>query len=81
MLKKFTQHPEDQGETYFEHMFNSWKIIMILKRLELKCFVHSIFPFCYTDALSSKIDCLQKMANRGKLAEEDVELYEVYGGD
>lgn len=74
MLTKFTQHPADQGETYFEHMFNSWKIIVVLKKLELKCLIHSIFPFCYTDALSSKIECLQNMANRGKVDKEETEL-------
>ena len=74
MLTKFTQHPAEQGETYFEHMFNSWKIIMVLKKLELKCLIHSIFPFCCTDALSSKIECLQKMANRGKIKKEETRL-------
>ena len=82
MFEKFTQHPNDQGETYFEHMANSWKIILVLKKLEFKCMVHSIFPFCYTDALSSKIECLHKLANRGKESDEpDSDLYEVYGGD
>ena len=47
---------------------------MVLKKLELKCLIHSIFPFCYTDALSSKIECLQKMANRGKSGKEEIEL-------
>ena len=47
---------------------------MVLKKLELKCLIHSIFPFYYTDALSSKIECLQNMANRGKVEEEETEL-------
>ena len=82
MFEKFTQHPNDQGETYIEHMANSWKIILVLKKLEFKCMIHSIFPFCYTDALSSKIECLHKLANRGKESDEpDSDLYEVYGGD
>jgi hypothetical protein len=79
MLKKFTKHPADQGETYFQHMWAAWKIIHLLKVLELKCAVHSIFPFMYTDAVSAKIKCLQKMTNRAP--SEDNELYETYGGD
>ena len=78
MLKKFTQHPGEKGETYLEHMFNSWRIILFLKKLEAKCIVHSVFPFCYPDAVSSQIDCLKKMTNREV---DDEELYEVYGGD
>ena len=79
MLKKFTEHPSEKGETYFQHMLSSCKIIYTLKTIESQCFVHSIFPFLFTDALSSKIECLEKLANREEDLEED--LYEVYGGD
>lgn len=82
MLKKFTKHPQEQGETYFKHMLNSWKIIMFLKKLEIKCAIHSVFPFYYTDAVSSNLECLQKLANRGTSEDvSDSDLYEVYGGD
>ena len=80
MFKKFTQHPREQGETYFQHMHSAWKMIYLLKVIELKCFVHSIFPFLFTDAVSSKIECLQKLARRTP-PETEEELYEVYGGD
>ena len=80
MLKKFTEHPEQQNETYLEHMLSSWKIVRTLKVIELQCLVHSVFPFMYTDALSSKISCLQKMTKRNNDSAEE-ELYEVYGGD
>ena len=79
MITKFTKHPAEKNETYFQHMFSAWKIIYFLKILELKCFVHSIFPFLYKDALSSKIECLKKMTER--IEEPDEELYETYGGD
>ena len=79
MFEKFTEHPEQKGETYIQHMFGAWHIIFFLKKLELKCMVHSFLPFCYTDAISSKIECLQKMVNRGD--DDDDDLYEVYGGD
>ena len=79
MLKKFTKHPNEKGETYLQHMLSSWKIIYTLKTIESQCLVHSIFPFLFTDALSSKIECLEKLTNREEDLEED--LYEVYGGD
>ena len=79
MLKSFTKHPHEQGETYLQHMRASWKIVYVLKTLEIKCVIHSIFPFLYTDAVSGKIECLQKMTNRKD--PDDEELYEIYGGD
>ena len=79
MLKKFTEHPAEQNETYLQHMLAAWKIIYFLKILELKCIVHSIFPFLYKNALSSKIECLKKMTQREKDSDDD--LYETYGGD
>ena len=63
-IKKTTQHLQSQNETYLQHMLAAWKIIYLLKTLELKCLVHSILPFLYTDAVSAKIECLQRMTNR-----------------
>lgn len=80
MLKKFTEHPHARGETYLQHMRSAWKAIYTLKVIELQCLVHSVFPFLFTDALSSKIKCLEKIANRQEATAEE-ELYEVYGGD
>tara|TARA_B100000287_G_scaffold341041_1_gene327563 strand:- start:3109 stop:3348 length:240 start_codon:yes stop_codon:yes gene_type:complete len=79
MLKKFTEHPQEQGETYLQHMLGAWRIVFFLKKLEIKCLIHSFLPFCYVDAVSSKLKCLQKMVNRDDV--DDDELYEVYGGD
>ena len=81
MLEKFTKHPKEQNETCLQHMRASWKIIYVLKTLELKCAVHSIFPFLYTDAISGKIECLQKMASRSAESDPEDELYDVFGGD
>ncbi len=85
MFKKFTEHPKENGETYFQHMAASWKIIHTLKVIELKCFVHSVFPFLFVDALSDKIECLENLVERKvKKTESDedfYDLYEVYGGD
>ena len=79
MLKLFTNHPRKQDETYFQHMLSAWKICVILNILLFKCFVHSILPFLFTSALSSKIECLQELTKRGK--PDDSELYEVFGGE
>jgi len=66
VLEKARSHLESQGETYFQHMYGAWKIIYLLKTLELKCLIHSIVPGLYTEAVSEKIECLQKMTKRAK---------------
>jgi len=79
MLDLFTKHLKEQNETYFQHMWGAWKICATLKILLFKCFIHSIFPFLFTSAVSDKIECLQKMTKREK--PDDDKLYEVFGGD
>ena len=79
MRELFTKHLKEQNETYFQHMLAAWKICATLKMLLFKCFIHSIFPFLFTTAVSDKIKCLQKLTNRNK--PEDDELYEIFGGD
>jgi len=81
VIKRTTQHLRSQNETYFQHMRSAWKIVYLLKILELKCAIHSVFPFLYTDAVSAKIECLQKMTNRAKGPPADDDLYTIYGGD
>ena len=79
MLNLFTKHLKEQNENYFQHMWSAWKICATLKVLLFKCFIHSIFPFLFTTAVSDKIKCLQKMTNRKDVDDDD--LYEVFGGD
>ena len=64
LLEQTKKHLEAQNETYFQHMFGALKIVYLLKTLELKCFVHAVFPFLYTKAVSERIDCLQEMTTR-----------------
>jgi len=79
MRNIFTKHPQEQNETYLQHMWSAWKVCVTLKMLLFKCFTHSIFPFLFTSAVSSKIECLQRMTKRKKSNDDD--LYEVFGGD
>ncbi len=79
MRNIFTKHPQEQNETYLQHMWGAWKICATLKILLFKCFIHSIFPFLFTSAVSDNIKCLQKMTKRKKSDDDD--LYEVFGGD
>ncbi len=73
------KHLDDQNETYFQHMLAAWKICATLKILLFKCFIHSIFPFLFTSAVSDKIECLRRITKREK--PDDDKLYEAFGGD
>jgi hypothetical protein len=79
MRNIFTKHPQEQNETYLQHMWAAWKICATLKILLFKCFTHSIFPFLFTSAVSDKIECLQRMTERRR--SNDDELYDIFGGD
>jgi hypothetical protein len=66
LLFDLQKHLEEQDETYFEHMFNALKISSFLLSLSIKCFVHSLVPFLFIDAVSSKLDCLNDIVRRIK---------------
>ena len=66
-MKFLRDHLDEQNETYFQHMIGAWKIVWMLKVLSLKCLVHSFLPFLFTTAVSSKIECLERLASRNKI--------------
>ena len=70
MFKLFIKHPQKQDETYLQHMLAAWKICVMLNILLIKCFLHSIFPFLFTSAVSSKIECLREMVRRSNSIQE-----------
>lgn len=66
-MKNLLEHLDAQNETYFQHMIGAWKIVWMLKVLSFKCLVHSFLPFLFTTAVSSKIECLQRLTQRNKI--------------
>lgn len=77
------EHLKKLNETYLQHFASAWKIIFCLKKMEIKCALHSIFPFLYTDAVSGNLKHLGALVNRtNSMATDDTaDLYTVYGGD
>jgi|LULV01.1.fsa_nt_gb hypothetical protein len=57
-------HLEEKNESYFEHMSNALSISWLLLCLSLKCFIHSIIPDLYVNAVSSKIVDLNNLVDR-----------------
>jgi len=70
MIKRLTNfltsHLKEQDEPYFVHMWSAWRLVGSLLLVASKCFVHSLFPFLFTKAVSSKIEYLDSVARRTK---------------
>ena len=44
-MKKFTEHPNSVGETYFEHMASAASFSARMFMGAICCLLHAIFPF------------------------------------
>ena len=59
MINIFTKHPEEVGETYFEHMYNALRYAVTFLLLFFVALIHAILPFLFTRTASCVI---QEMA-------------------
>ena len=70
MKNIFTEHPEEVGENYFQHMGHAIGFCLLLLSLSFKALVHAIFPFWYKTAVSDRIlklsEGMQKRKNQAK---------------
>jgi len=55
MLKLFTQHPSDIGETYFEHLFMALGFAGHMAIATFVCAAHAIFPFLFVKTASKMV--------------------------
>jgi len=63
-MNPFKKHPQDVGETYFEHMGVALKFAGKFLKWTLIAFVHAFFPFLYTTYISDRIDELHKQLKK-----------------
>ena len=52
MVNIFTKHPNEVGETYFQHLFNSLRYALTFVLLVFVAFIHAVFPFIFTKTAS-----------------------------
>lgn len=52
MIKLFTEHPEEQGETYSEHCCFAVRCGLKLILAGLAAVTHGVFPFLFTTTAS-----------------------------
>ena len=56
----FKEHPASVGETYLEHMAFAGKFGSRMMLGGMACFVHAVFPFCFTKTGSTMITKLHE---------------------
>ena len=66
MVNIFTKHPNEVGETYFQHLFNSLRYALTFFLLVFVAFIHAVFPFIFTKTASCVI---QEMSDHIKKRE------------
>ena len=64
LLEILQKHLKKQNETYLEHMFGALRISFLLFFLSIRCFIHSFIPFLFMNAVSSRLDYLNKIVRR-----------------
>ena len=55
LIKAFTDHPGDAGNTYWEHMRGAISVAYELEKLVWALCVHAAFPFLFTNTASQKL--------------------------
>ena len=60
----FTRHPQEVGETYFQHMGVAARTGFKLAGGALACFVHAVFPFLFVTTGSQTIEKLHRQIHK-----------------
>ena len=60
------KHLEENNETYFEHMKYAARISYLLLTSGTKCLIHSIVPFLFETAVSSRMGELVSLVDRNE---------------
>ena len=65
MLRSFTHHPSEVGETYGSHLATAWSFGLVLLAAGAACLIHGVFPFAFETTASRCVKRLhQRMASR-----------------
>ena len=73
LTNKLQEHPNEVGETYWEHFCHAFLFSTRLFFAASVCLVHAILPFCFKMTGSSEVKRLysRMVANRINLPSED----------
>jgi hypothetical protein len=51
----FTKHPQEIGESYFEHLRFAFASGLKLAGSGVACMIHAVFPFLFTDTAGNTV--------------------------
>ena len=82
LTNKLQEHPNEVGETYWEHFCHAFLFSTRLFFAASVCLVHAILPFCFKTTGSSEVKRLysRMVTNRINLSSEDC-VNDVVGRD
>lgn len=72
MINIFTDHLEEIGETYFEHLGHALHCGVLLFLASIACIVHAFLPFVFKDTASTIAYRVSK--RRYKLSKNNIKL-------
>lgn len=55
LINLFTQHLNDAGETYIQHLVRALSIVLVLTTAQVALVVHAFFPFLFVHTTSNKL--------------------------
>lgn len=55
-----TRHPNENGMTYFQHLFFSLKFFFFLLIASIKALIHAFFPFLFKTSTNDVIKQINK---------------------
>lgn len=53
IIEKFVEHPNDQGETYLEHLSHALQCSALFSVAASACLVHAFLPFMFKEVATS----------------------------
>lgn len=70
IIKKFTEHPNSIGESYWQHFLFAFHISLESLKISAMAFTHALFPFLFVSGASMRLEKLHQIIQRRRQHEE-----------
>ena len=64
MFSRFTTHLNNKGETYWEHLFQAWRLAWNCMNMSVIFFIHGICPFLFEHTGTDRFVQLYNSVNK-----------------
>lgn len=81
--RAFTEHPEQTGETYWQHLLFTVKMATRFGYVSMVIMIHGLFPFLFVTTASRQIELIYRIMKSRipKQRREMIDAMEGYKGD